>query len=178
MNAVIVVDMQNDFVDGSLAVIGAADIIQQINFLVGATSGLKVFTRDQHPAQTAHFDKWPVHCVAGTSGAEFAPGLHIPDGAVIVNKGMSAQDDGYSAFDGTDLEHILREKGVDHLFVCGIAFDYCVKATALDGIRAGFDVTVIGDACAVISRRQMIAAMWELSDAGVAVDFQNKGRRN
>jgi len=104
---------------------------------------LVVATRDWHPPDHQSFqEQWPVHCVAGTPGAELHEALDRSKVDVIVDKGQSADTDGYSGFEGTNLEHVLKEKGITNVTVVGLATDYCVKNTALDALRAGFQVTV------------------------------------
>ena len=155
-----IVDVQNDFADpaGSLAVAGGADIIPLVNAEIAAArldGALVVYTQDWHPASTPHFAKdggpWPVHCVAGTWGAELHPAL-VADAGPRVRKGSSGED-GYSGFtmrdpvDGatipTELDPTLRAAGVATVVVCGLATDYCVKATALDAVALGFRAVVL-----------------------------------
>jgi nicotinamidase/pyrazinamidase len=146
--ALVIVDYQNDFnPGGALAVAGGDEIAARINAL--AASGrfdLVVATRDWHPADHSSFTgqggTWPVHCVAGTPGAELHPALEADRVDVIVDKGRDRDTEGYSAFQGTDLAALLRDRGVDHVTVVGLATDYCVKNTALDALRQGFSVTV------------------------------------
>ena len=146
--ALIIVDFQNDFTPGGeLAVEDGASIAGKINAL--AASGdydLVVATRDWHPADHSSFKvnggPWPVHCVAGTIGAQLHPDLDQTRIDVIVDKGQDVATDGYSGFAGTDLQEILRERGITQVTVVGLATDYCVKNTALDALRAGFAVTV------------------------------------
>lgn len=141
-NVLVAVDVQNDFINGSLAVNGGADVVPPINEVaqaVRAAHGTTLFTRDWHPTTTPHFNTWPVHCVAGTEGAAFHPGLVIRDEDIIISKGME-QTDGYSGWEGVgeNLEtletsitpHTPAEKV--QVFIGGLATDYCVKATALD----------------------------------------------
>jgi nicotinamidase/pyrazinamidase len=150
--ALIIVDFQNDFTPGgALAVPEGDTIAAKLNAL--ATSGdydLVVATRDWHPADHGSFaaqgGPWPVHCVAGTPGAELHPDLDRSRIDVIVDKGQDVDTDGYSGFEGTGLEEILRERGITQVTVAGLATDYCVKNTALDALRAGFAVTVDGTA--------------------------------
>jgi nicotinamidase/pyrazinamidase len=158
--ALLVVDVQNDFADpnGSLSVKEAADIVPFVNLQIGEAGGagaLVVYSQDWHPESTPHFQKdggvWPVHCVGGTWGAAFSPDLHVIDGAQSLRKGTGGED-GYSVFtvrdpetgepSATALERILRDRGVERLVILGLATDYCVKDTALDGLRSGFAVTV------------------------------------
>jgi nicotinamidase/pyrazinamidase len=120
------------------------EIAARVNEL--AASGqfdLVVATRDWHPADHGSFGApWPVHCVAGTLGAQLHPSLDQTNVNVIVDKGQAVDTDGYSGFEGTDLEEILRERGITQVTVVGLATDYCVKNTALDALRAGFQVTI------------------------------------
>src|SRR3954451_2106591 len=144
--ALLIVDFQNDFIppDGALAVPGGDEIAERINAL--AASGeydLVVATRDWHPPDHQSFaEQWPVHCVAGTEGAELHSALDRSRVDVIVDKGTAVDTDGYSGFEGTDLEALLRARGITDVTVVGLATDYCVKNTALDALRAGFQVTV------------------------------------
>jgi nicotinamidase/pyrazinamidase len=159
--ALIVVDVQHDFADpsGSLSVRGGAEVVPVLNAeaeAARATGGLVVYTADWHPPRTPHFVTdggiWPVHCVAGTPGAAFHPDL-VVDGPVI-RKGANGED-GYSGFTmrdpssgatvPTDLESLLRDRGVGRVVVGGLATDYCVKATALDAVRLGFETAVLVD---------------------------------
>jgi nicotinamidase/pyrazinamidase len=164
--ALVVVDLQNDFADaaGSLAVHGGANLVPIINgeiAMARSEGALVVFTQDWHPESTPHFAKdggiWPVHCVAGTWGAELHPDVDI-DAAVAaprVRKGANGED-GYSGFtmrdpttgekSPTELEGLLREAGAERVVVCGLATDYCVAATALDARRLGFETAVLVDA--------------------------------
>jgi nicotinamidase/pyrazinamidase len=165
--ALIVVDVQNDFADpaGSLSVSRAAHVLPRVNAEIAAagTAGSPVFyTQDWHPPSTPHFEKdggiWPVHCVAGTWGAELHPDL-VVDGE-IVRKGANGED-GYSGFTmrnpvsgeevPTPLEAMLRERGVGRVVVCGLATDYCVNATALDARRLGFETLVLKRAVAAVN---------------------------
>ncbi len=146
MRALIVVDVQNDFCPGgALAVPEGDEVVEPINRLA-AGSGFVVATRDWHPADHGSFAEqggpWPVHCVAGTPGAELHPGVDSGLIDAIVDKGQAPDREGYSGFEGTKLERLLREHDVDAVDVAGLALDYCVKATALDARRAGLAVTV------------------------------------
>ncbi|MEO5986549.1 MAG: isochorismatase family protein [Candidatus Limnocylindria bacterium] len=162
--ALIVVDLQNDFADplGSLAVEGGAAIVPRVTEVVRsaeAGGALVVATQDWHPASTPHFAKdggiWPVHCVGDTWGAEIHPDLALPPGALRIRKGVLGED-GYSGFTtrdpisgeetATGLEDILLERGIERVVICGLATDYCVRATALDARRMRFAVVVLTDA--------------------------------
>ena len=146
--ALLIIDFQNDFTPGgALAVRDGDTIAPKINAL--AASGdydLVVATRDWHPADHHSFKAqggiWPVHCVAGTQGAQLHPDLDRTKVDVVVDKGQAVDTDGYSGFEGTDLDELLRERGITQVTVVGLATDYCVKNTALDALKAGFQVTV------------------------------------
>ena len=146
--ALIIVDFQNDFCPGgALAVPQGDEIAGRLNELAGSGEfDLVVATRDWHPADHTSFAErggiWPVHCVQGTPGAELHAALDRQPIDVVVDKGQEYGSDGYSGFDGTDLEDLLRSKDVDEVVVVGLATDYCVKNTALDALRAGFKVVV------------------------------------
>ena len=146
MNALLIVDFQNDFCPGgALAVTGGDEIAEPINDLMRRFD-LVVATRDWHPPDHGSFSTWPVHCVQGTPGAELHPALARERIDSVVDKGQDPDSDGYSAFEGTGLEAFLREHGVDQVFVAGLATDYCVKNSVLDARRAGFEVVVVEDA--------------------------------
>jgi nicotinamidase/pyrazinamidase len=146
--ALIVVDFQNDFAPGgALAVPDGDAIAPRVNEL--AASGdfdLVVATRDWHPPDhgsfTEHGGTWPVHCVAGTPGAELHPAFDAANVDIVVDKGQDPQTEGYSGFEGTRLGELLRERGIDEVVVVGLATDYCVRNTALDALRAGLRVGV------------------------------------
>jgi nicotinamidase/pyrazinamidase len=162
-DALVVVDLQNDFCPGgALAVRDGDAIVPVVNRYLDrfGEAGAPVFlTRDWHPAVTAHFQAyggvWPPHCVQGTPGAAFHPGLAPPAQAVIVSKGMDPEQDAYSAFQaeassGRRLPTILKERGIRRLYVGGLATDYCVRATVLDALRDGFEVVVLTDAIGAV----------------------------
>ena len=151
-SALIIVDLQNDFCPkGSLAVKDGDKIIPTVNALIKRYKSLGnpiYATRDWHPSNHMSFKSsggpWPVHCVQNTPGAAFHPDLIIDD-AIVINKGSLVDEEAYSGFNGTNLAQKLKERGVTDLTICGLATDYCVKATVLDGINSGFTVTVIKD---------------------------------
>jgi len=153
-HALVVVDVQNDFLPpaGALAVAAGDEVIAPINELLGSgVFDLVVATRDWHPPDHGSFAEsggpWPVHCVQGTEGAELHPALDRSQVDVVIDKGQDPGTEGYSGFEGTELAKVLREHEVDEVVVVGLATDYCVKNTALDALREGFRVTV--DASAV-----------------------------
>jgi nicotinamidase/pyrazinamidase len=177
MRGLIIVDVQNDFTPGgALAVPHGDEVLQRINAL--AESGdyeLVVATRDWHPPDHGSFTEqggpWPVHCVQDTDGAELHPGLERSRIDVVVDKGQAPGTEGYSAFDGTQLGELLREREIDQVTVVGLATDYCVKNTALDALRDGFHVTV--DSTAVrgvdVQPGDSERALDELREAGASI---------
>ena len=146
--ALVIVDFQNDFCPGgALAVPEGDEIAGRINELAGSGEyELVVATRDWHPPDHGSFGEqggpWPVHCVAGTPGAELHQALDPTPIDAVIDKGQDPATEGYSGFEGTDLAARLREHGIEHVTVVGLATDYCVKNTALDALREGFSVTV------------------------------------
>ncbi|MET9696041.1 isochorismatase family protein [Streptomyces sp. NPDC006529] len=186
--ALIVVDVQNDFCEGgSLAVAGGADVAASITELIAqATPGYRhvVATRDHHVDPGAHFARppaepdyetsWPVHCVAGTEGVGFHPNFApaVASGAVAAVFDKGAHDAAYSGFEGADengvtLADWLRDREVTEVDVVGIATDHCVRATALDAVRAGFDTRVLLDLTAGVAPGSTERALEELRTAGV-----------
>jgi len=150
-DALIVVDLQRDFCPGgALAVPEGDQIVPVVNRLVRLTTWLTVATRDWHPADHCSFSAqggpWPAHCVADSAGAVFHPGFDMSAIRHIVSKATMKAIDAYSGFEGTNLDSLLRSHGVRRVFVCGLATDYCVKATALDARRHRFEAAVITDA--------------------------------
>jgi nicotinamidase/pyrazinamidase len=158
-DALVIVDVQNDFCPGGALAVPEGDrVVSVLNQYAQrfAALGAPVFaSRDWHPAVTRHFKAhggpWPPHCVQGTPGAEFHPGLVLPAGTGVVSKGADPDTDAYSCFqaeteDGMPFAAALGEHGVGRLFVGGLATDYCVKATALDALKEGFEVVVLADA--------------------------------
>jgi len=175
VRALIVVDVQNDFCPGgALAVPDGDAVVEAVNRLASEASFV-VATRDWHPAGHASFATrggvWPVHCVQGSSGAELHPDVDWDLIDVIVDKGQARDLEGYSGFEETELERLLRSRGVDTVDVAGLALDYCVKATALDARRAGFDVVVHRDATRAVEVNPGDGdrAVEELRAAGVSV---------
>ncbi len=151
--ALLIVDVQNDFCPGgTLGVKNGDKIVPVINGIMDSFDEV-ISTQDWHPEHSVHFDKWPVHCVAGTFGALLHAGLAQDNITLKLFKGTDNKDDGYSAFQATNVSLVdyLKEKNVHELFVCGLATDYCVKASAIDGCAEGFHTYVITDAVAAVN---------------------------
>jgi len=182
--ALIVVDVENDFADpaGSLSVSGGMEVVAFANDQIDAAEAagaLVVFTQDWHPPSTPHFVKdggtWPVHCVAGSCGAELAPGLRVR--GPVIRKGTGGED-GYSGFTvrdpttgverDTELPGLLGDREVGRVVVIGLATDYCVKETALDALRRGFTTVVLSEGVRAVNREPGDGdrALDELADAG------------
>lgn len=157
--ALVVVDVQIDFCPGgALAVPKGDQVIPVLNGYIDLFErrGSPIFaSRDWHPKESKHFLEnggiWPPHCVQESLGAQFHPGLMLPDDAIVISKGMANWDNGYSAMqgtteNGTPFPMLLRHMRLDRLYVGGLATDYCVKETVLDALREGFQVTLLADA--------------------------------
>jgi nicotinamidase/pyrazinamidase len=196
MRALLIVDVQNDFCPGgALEVPEGDEVVPVINNLVGAFDHV-LQTQDWHPAGHQSFASshpqhdpydvievgygeqvlWPDHCVQGTDGAAFHPDLDTTHTELVLRKGFRPEIDSYSAFfenDGetrTGLAGYLRERGIDTLYVCGLATDFCVKWSAVDGRAEGFDVFVVEEATRGIDQNGSLAQAWkEMNDAGVQV---------
>ncbi|MBI3326635.1 MAG: nicotinamidase [Nitrospinae bacterium] len=149
-DALIIVDVQNDFCPGGALPVPEGDkVILPINQMLGYP-WLTVATKDWHPPNHCSFKEqggpWPPHCVQNTHGADFHPSLDASRIRRVVTKGSRVEKDAYSGFEGTDLVTILRQEGVKRVVVCGLATDYCVRATARDALAEGFEVLVLEDA--------------------------------
>ncbi len=196
MRALLIVDVQNDFCPGgALEVPEGDEVVPVINNLIGAFDHV-LQTQDWHPAGHQSFASshpqhdpydvievgygeqvlWPDHCVEGTDGAAFHPDLDTTHTELVLRKGFRPEIDSYSAFfenDGetrTGLAGYLRERGIDTLYVCGLATDFCVKWSAVDGRAEGFDVFVVEEATRGIDQNGSLAQAWkEMNDAGVQV---------
>ena len=192
--ALIVVDVQNGFCDGgNLAVAGGAQVVPIINRLALVFANI-VVTQDWHPASHASFASahpgkaafdttemfygsqvlWPDHCVQGTPDAALHDDLHLPTAQLIIRKGFHAGIDSYSAFMEADrqtqtgLEAYLKQRGIRSVYVVGLATDFCVAWTALDARTAGFDTSVVEDACRAIDMNGSLAAAWaQMQSQGV-----------
>ena len=183
--ALLVVDVQNDFCEGgSLAVDGGAAVAGRIGELLGTEAqrdyAAVVATRDHHVDPGSHFssepdfvDSWPPHCVVGTGGADFHPALQPRPFDAVFRKGEHAA--AYSGFEGTDdsgtpLADWLTERGIDEVDVCGIATDYCVRATALDAVAAGLRTRVLLGLTAAVAPDRLDDTLQEWSAAGVVIE--------
>jgi nicotinamidase/pyrazinamidase len=174
--ALIVVDIQIDFCPGGTLPVYKGDfIVPTINDMVRNFEKNRlpiIFSRDFHPSDHISFleygGPWPAHCVKGTDGVKFHPQLEIPERAYIVSKATTPEMDAYSAFDGTNLKQILKKTASDSIVVCGLATDYCVKATVLDGIKEAFAVTVATDAVmgVEVNPRDTAKALVAMEQAG------------
>ena len=157
--ALIVVDVQNDFCPGgSLAVAQGDKVVAPLNKLMKEflDRGEPVYkTRDWHPEKTKHFaiygGTWPIHCVQNTRGAEFHSDLLDDPRITVISKGFDERADGYSGFDGTQLAQLLRDEEVKEIWVGGLATDYCVKQTVIDGVHNGFKVKALADAMRAVN---------------------------
>jgi len=195
-DALVVIDVQNDFCPGgALAVAGGDEILAVVNGLIASADHV-VLTQDWHPASHSSFASshagkrpfetiampygpqtlWPDHCIQGTTGAEFHPGLEWTRAEIVIRKGFRPAIDSYSAFFENDrttptgLAGYLRERGIERLTLVGLATDYCVAFSALDAARLGFGVTVRMDACRAIDLAGSLAAMTaSMREAGVAL---------
>jgi len=199
--ALLVIDVQNDFIPGGqLAVPEGDQIVPLINRLGGLFKQV-VIAQDWHPSGHASFASshpghqpyeviqlpygeqvlWPEHCVQGTAGAEFHPELNLPHAQLIIRKGCNPDIDSYSAFleadwrTTTGLAGYLKERGIDTLYMVGLALDFCVMFSALDARAAGFNAFVVLDACRAIDRDgSLAAAMERMQTAGVGLIQSNQ----
>ena len=176
-DALLVVDMQNDFCEGgALGVEGGASLVPGINAEMEAArsaGALVVATRDWHPVDHVSFSHrggpWPVHCVQDTEGAAFHPDLALDDDVIRVSKATAFDVDAYSAFDGTGLGGYLKEKGIERVIVCGLALDVCVRATVLEARREGFDTLLLERLSAAVDPEVVAECRDEFTDAGAEV---------
>jgi nicotinamidase/pyrazinamidase len=187
VDALLIVDFQNDFTPGgALPVTDGDKIADPINALLDSFD-LVIATRDWHPPNHGSFvgvevdpgkwrgadppSIWPVHCIQGTPGAELHPALEQGKIDIVIDKGQDPNSQGYSGFQDTRLGELLRERGIDRLYVTGLATDYCVKNTVLDARRLGLDVTVIEDAVrgVDVAPGDSERALEEMERAGAAI---------
>jgi nicotinamidase/pyrazinamidase len=181
-SALLIVDVQNDFCPGgALGVPDGDRVVEPLSRVAERLSeaGVPVFaSRDWHPAVTRHFREyggtWPPHCVQGSRGADFHPGLRLPADTMVISKGIDPDRDSYSAFegvreDGATLASCLAALDVGHIYIGGLATDYCVRSSALDAVRAGLRVTVLTDCVAGVDLKpgDSALALEEMVRAGV-----------
>lgn len=174
-DALVIVDVQNDFLPGGALAVGqGSDILPVLNACIDLfrRKGLSIYaSRDWHPASHCSFlaqgGTWPPHCIAGTNGAEFPAGLALPDTAIIVSKAVTENQDAYSAFQGTHFADELRRDRKKRLFIGGLATDYCILNTVLDALKEGFRVVLLSDAIKAMNVRPGDG------DAAVATMLQN-----
>ena len=158
-DALIIVDVQNDFLPGGkLAVPHGDEVVPVLNDYIDLflTKGLPIIaTRDWHPVNHCSFQAqggpWPPHCIANSPGAGFAAGLRLPEEFMIVSKAAAPDKDAYSGFEGTELEAVLRSHGVRRVFVGGLATDYCVLNTVKDALENRYQVYVLNDAIRAVN---------------------------
>ena len=173
--AMIVVDVQRDFCEGgALAASDTQSLLEPLKASIEEArraGAVIVFTQDWHPETHGSFQKnggpWPGHCVAGSTGAELMPPLAAEEGDVIIQKGIDVNSAGYSGFEATGLNRKLRELGVQVVAVSGIATEYCVRATALDAVKARFETAVLTDLIRAVQASETQKTLAELNGAGV-----------
>jgi nicotinamidase/pyrazinamidase len=183
--ALIVVDVQNDFCPGGALGVTGGDELGPAIAEAAERADLVVATRDMHPPDHASFAEqggpWPAHCVVGTAGAALHPSVASLPIQRVQDTGTDRDDEGYSAFAGTGLAGWLREQGVGRVEVAGIATDYCVRATALDALKDGFETTVLADAVAAVELepgdgQRALAAGWRSSACPAASTRRSRWR--
>jgi nicotinamidase/pyrazinamidase len=177
MKALIIVDVQVDFCPGgALPAPDGNKIIPIINNLMDKFC-LVVASRDWHPQNSKHFEKWPVHCVQGRNGSDFHSDLNISKIQKIFLKGTEDKDDGYSAFEATneDLNENLKQSGVTELYITGLTTEYCIKNTALDSVSNGYKTYVVKDAIAAVQEKPQDEknAIEEMKNAGIEIVESN-----
>lgn len=172
--ALIVVDVQRDFCEGgALAATDTLSLLQPLQECIEATRRAKaviVYTKDWHPEDHSSFHTsggpWPVHCAAETPGAELMPPLQPSPDEIVVHKGVERHGAGYSGFELTGLEKHLKTLHVTRVAVCGIATEYCVRATALDGLQSGFETVVLRDLIRAVQAAETDRVLKELELVG------------
>lgn len=154
--ALLIVDVQNDFCPGGTLGVKDGDLVVEVINEIIDKFELVISSQDWHPEDSVHFKKWPVHCVADTKGAEFHPKLNSSKINLKLKKGTDNKDDGYSAFEATNinLSQYLKDNEVTTLYICGLTTDYCVKESALDAVKNGIHTYVITDAIAAVNAKQ------------------------
>jgi nicotinamidase/pyrazinamidase len=176
-DALLVVDVQRDFLPGGA--LGVANGDEVVPLLAACMETFErqqlpiIASRDWHPVDHCSFQAqggpWPPHCIAGTAGSEIDPALNLPPGVETVDKASSVEKDAYSAFEDTELDPILRKKGVNRVFIGGLATEYCVLNTARDALTRGYDVVVLEDAIRAIDPAAGKDAIEELRSKGASI---------
>ncbi len=193
-DVLLAIDVQRDFLPGGTLAVPDGDAVVPVINRLAAGFGHVLLTQDWHPVDHVSFAAnhpgraafetvelpygrqvlWPTHCVQGTDGAEFAPGLELPQAELVIRKGFRRAVDSYSAFTEADrqtptgLAGCLRERGLRRLFLAGLATDFCVAWSAQDGCAAGFEIYVVEDACRAIDAQGSLGQAWRaMNDAGV-----------
>lgn len=182
-DALLVVDVQNDFCPGGRLPVAEGDqVVPVLNGWIEAAAGCGasvIASRDWHPPQHMSFREqggpWPEHCVRGTPGAEFHPQLQLPPNTLVIDKGTDNHGEGYSAFERTGLADHLRQMGVNRLWVGGLAQDFCVKASVVDACRAGFQVHLIRDATRPVDPSGGRGALEQMQAHGAVIHSQRNG---
>lgn len=173
--ALLIIDFQNDFTSGGALEVPEGDEIAGPVKRLANHFDVVAATRDWHPPDHASFQAqggpWPVHCVRGTHGAEFHPAMEDIELDAVVDVGQGRDDEGYSGFENSDLARILRDHDAHEVYVCGLATDYCVRASAIDACREGFDVTVVEDAVrgVEVNSGDSEQAFRDMRDAGARI---------
>jgi nicotinamidase/pyrazinamidase len=172
----IIVDVQNDFCPGgALAVPDGDRVVPVINKIIESFD-LVIASQDFHPPEGEHFTKWPLHCIAGTKGAELHSDLKKEEIDIFLLKGTDGSDTGYSAFEATnvDLNETLKEKNIESVYVVGLATEYCVKATAMDALKNGFYVYIIKEATKGLKDLDVEKAIEEMAANGIKIISYNE----
>lgn len=174
-DALVAVDVQNDFCHGGAMPVEMGERVVSIINRIAIKFDHQAYSRDWHPQDHCSFSdepqyvdqSWPPHCVQDSPGAEFHGELHVPSDALIVSKGTDPEQEAYSAFEATNLDAWLRGRGIKRVFVAGLATDYCVRATALDAARLGYEVMLVEDGCRGVAEASTAAALLEMEAAGI-----------
>jgi len=177
-SALVVVDVQRDFCEGgALAAANTLSLLPPLQKFIEQAKRqgvLVVFTQDWHPTDHSSFKAnggpWPAHCVAGTRGAELMPPVGAGADDLVIHKGVGVNGAGYSGFDETSLQRQLQDKGITRVGVAGIATEYCVRATALDALKAKFDTTVLEDLIRAVQEKEVAHVLAELRQVGVKLN--------
>ena len=184
--ALVVVDVQRDFCEGgALAAGNTISLLEPLKKFIDEARRqgvLVVYTQDWHPENHSSFQPnggpWPVHCVGGKSGAELMPPLRAEGGDLVIHKGVGVDGAGYSGFDGTPLEKELRERGVKRIGVAGVATEYCVRATAMDALKTGFETAVLTDLIRAVRNADVSKALGDMQGEGAKLEKAEEWLRN